>query len=610
MNLMVIHPTCLKRYHGSGGKWVYADHDQEIYERVKRGLGMKAQALMTPVDFQAVVVKLRKEFVSWVDRNLSLDSVEKWVLTPLYKNPFNNNIFLHLCWLSVITMAIKDKSDNMIVVTESHALCQTLRQICQSNSVRFDGIGFLRFALTQIYQNFRTLVGTGLRTLQLVYRILLARIILGEPYKRRLSDIDILVGTFLHDTCLSEEGMFTDKYFPELVNWYARQGMHPASYPAFSQIPLKRLPSLYRRMRCSSTLFIVFELFITLSDFVTSFGRCFREVFLKERVIPFLGMEVGPLVQIPRFRWAIAGWESLLLMMTPKRMSDSGVHPRWVVAWYENQPHDKANTIGFGRLSPPCHVIAVRQYGFIPNFLSLYTTTCEIKAGASPQKNWICGAAQKEAASIYDATGDYRVVPALRYQYLYETNGSFEVRQEKCLSILLTHSRQESIGIVNCLMTVFPYLSTVCEQIRIKPHPDLGAKVIQPIIEQMWPEAKSLFWEEKGLDSLFNISRIVVTAGTSSAVEAVCYGIPVIIIGRVAGLDMNPLEFLDQRLWKVVYDAQGLRKAFESWSPTHPLTLVERLALGREIRRLNFEPVNDVTMRAFMPCSQGVYGTS
>ncbi len=101
---------------------------------------------------------------------------------------------------------------------------------------------------------------------------------------------------------------------------------------------------------------------------------------------------------------------------------------------------------------------------------------------------------------------------------------------------------------------------------------------------------------------------MVVTAGTSAAVEAACMGIPVIVVGRPAGLDMNPLGAVDERLWHLVYDGEELSAAVGRWTPAHPLLLAERIKLGGAIRDATFEPVTDEGMRAFLPTSEEVVG--
>lgn len=103
------------------------------------------------------------------------------------------------------------------------------------------------------------------------------------------------------------------------------------------------------------------------------------------------------------------------------------------------------------------------------------------------------------------------------------------------------------------------------------------------------------------MDDLLRDARMMVSAGTSAALEAVCRGVPVILIGRQAGLDMNPLSEVDGRLWTLAYDSADVARAIGEWSPAHPLCLAERVAMGEAILVEYFEPSSEAGMAAFDP---------
>jgi hypothetical protein len=140
-------------------------------------------------------------------------------------------------------------------------------------------------------------------------------------------------------------------------------------------------------------------------------------------------------------------------------------------------------------------------------------------------------------------------------------------------------------------------------EIRVKPHPDVGIGKMLSIAGSKWEEANRLVWDNQPLAQLLRRSTLVVSAGTSSAVEAICFGLPVIVIGRSAGLNMNPLETFDRRLWRVVYDDQGLLEAVAEWTP-HPVPFAKRTELGRAIRDFHFQRVSPATMMSFSPSFQ------
>lgn len=607
MELTVVHPACLDRCKGYKGFWVYADDDQHGY-RVAADRLTPLQRLVPPEEFGEHVSTVRRSFVEWVDSSLADAPAEVWLTTPLSKNPLNDNFFLHVCWLTAIGHAIKQRRGNILVVTSSLGLSIALQGICRKREVNYRQIGRSRVFASHMAGALRHLAGFCASALKLLFRIFLARLILGASYVTRLKDTGILMDTYLFDADLSQDGQFTDRYFPGLVEWYGKQGFTVAIYPYIYQVPISRLPSLYWRMRQSSTLFVPVELFVTISDFLLAMWRCLRATTANtsDKVRPFLGVEAHALVKYNRTGSALRGLIPHILMLVPNRIAAKGVRPSWFVDWYENQPIDKANFIGFSRANISCRVVAARQYPPHPNVLSLFSTNGEVAAGAAPKDNLICGKALASNFSIYDTIGNYRVVPALRYAHLHRETPQHASRN--CLVILLPYSIEDSIGILDCILPAWEAVCRKFDEIKIKPHHTMRAENIRSriaaeLLDFETAVSTTLVWVDEPMETLLAEARIVVSAQSGTLLEAVCRGVPAISIGRPAGIPMNPLEGIDQRLWRLVYDSEQFSHVVAQWSPDHPLPRAERIALGREIRDVYFEPRSESAMRGFIPDS-------
>lgn len=137
--------------------------------------------------------------------------------------------------------------------------------------------------------------------------------------------------------------------------------------------------------------------------------------------------------------------------------------------------------------------------------------------------------------------------------------------------------------------------------VHIKPHQALRVDM-DSMASQCFPAMKqlSVVWERGNAAALLSQARLIVTAGSSVALEAVCRGIPVIIIGRMAGLLMNPLDDVDERLWRLAYNAEQFSRVMQEWFATL-LPFSKRQLLGKEICNTHFQPVTPETMLAFLP---------
>ncbi|MGH8670855.1 MAG: hypothetical protein ACREUA_02305, partial [Burkholderiales bacterium] len=452
MKLTVAHPVSLRSCDRLHGYWVYADDDLEAYSKVKSHFGSALQPLVAPDEFQAEASRLHRPFIEWVDRNLAGSPSEDWITTPLYKNPSNNNFFLHAAWLAIIKNALTHGRGPLLIVTRSLGLAMTLKSFCKENGVAYEAIGPAALALGRGRSNFRAWMGFGFNMLQLVYRLVLARLIFGRDYRQRLTELDVLVDTYLFESDFTDDNRFCDRYFPGLIKWYSKRGFQAASYPYLYRIPISKLSLTYRKMKASSTLFVPIELFLTVTDLFYAAWKCACAAGRRGRLAEpvFLDVNLGPLIKHLRLQTALWGLYPMLLMLAPRRLGASGIRPKWLVEWYENQPKDKASQIGFKEIGSPCRVIATRQYPPHPYYLSLYTTTAEVAAGVAPNENWVCGEASIQIMSMYDSKGKYRAVPALRYAHLYDEIS--EIKSEKNLLILLSYAQNDSLGILSSVI--------------------------------------------------------------------------------------------------------------------------------------------------------------
>jgi len=600
MPVTVVHPRSVRRC-GKARAWLYADDSQEQYWKIAAQVPAGCRPLVPPGTFMSRVAATRAEFVSWVDRCLEGTDSEGWLTTPLYKNPHDNPLFLHYCWLREIDTRLAASDTDLMVVTTSSGLAAAIEDLCRARGVECGLVGIGWMALTRANRVIRGAAALVAALCGLFWRMLWARLLLGNAHRATLNGTDVLVDTYLPEQDLSDRGEHTDRYLPGLVAFYSGQRLKAAFYPLLYRVSTSRTASMFLRMKRSKILFAPFELYSTITDVFAAAAQSLRHaatrVSLSATGAPEI--ELRSLVEWHQPVTAMRAFIPLVMLRAPARLFAAGLRPRVVIDWYENQPIDKANQIGFHRVG--CEVIAMRQYPAAPNYLSLYSTATEVRAGVSPRENWVCGEQMKNDMAIYDSVGSYRVVPALRYAHLYgDAPPSLEGDR---LLILLPYSRSDAKLVVFSVMPNIIELIRSFRSIVIKPHHTMGIAEIRAATCRQWPQARdtAIEWEESPIGTLLPAARIVITAHSSAALEAVCTGKPVVVVGRTAGLAINALDGVDSRLWRVVYDAPQLIEATKQWSPAHPLTFSERVALGKRVRDAYFEPVTNETLASFMP---------
>jgi hypothetical protein len=593
MRLSVAHPQQLGRL-AEGDRWIYADDDIADYARVAQEYG-EAQRLLDPAAFQAEISRTAGEFLDWVDTALAGQPPYYWIAASYFKDVVCTPVLLHLACLRAAS-GENASGRNIVFVTRSLALAAQVMAL--GGRRRSQAASWWPDALRQCAAAWAHWL---VRPWQIWLRSLLVAVQLGPGYRRKLGRAQILVDTFFFPEDLAPDGCYRDRFSPGLLDWYAAQGLHAVAMPYTGQVPLRVMLEAYRRMRRSTTLFALGECFLGIADCLRGAWRALRILLLPPdfRATPFSGLQVGPLVS--RW-WKVSALQTVtyqIWMQVPRNMSRYGLRPDTVLDWYENQPLDKAICLGFQHDCRHTHVIAGRQFMPAAGIVNFFSTEGEISAGAAPRLNWVCGKRVAELFARHDRVGRYDVVPALRYAHLFA--GSESAAQKRSLVIFLTSSLKESMGILECVFAVDADARSGFDTIAIKMHQSVDADLREGV-ERRWPATRDphIVWEQRAASILLDEAALVVTGGSSVALEAVCHGVPVIVSGQLAGISYNMLEVADQRLWRLAYGPQEFEKLLHEWLPKIP-DQATRLEIGHQIRDQHFEATNPTTMQAFDP---------
>lgn len=590
---------------GYEGVWVYADENLLEYQAVVAAMGKTARRLVSPQDFQEAANTLRAPFVKWVDDCLAESPPRDWLTSPLCKNTFDSLLFLHLVWLVSLERALSDHGEDVVVVTRSLGLARTLEQLCRGRSLQCQCHGKARLLFGQVAADVMVFLKWGGKVLNLLCRVVLAKTILGKQYiSSKLSTVELLVETYLHEGELNERGEFSSRYFPGLLEYYRAKGMNAAYFPLLYRIPLLRCGVAYSRMKRSATPFLPFELFIGIRDVMLAAWMSLARVRRTSTVKVFCGFNVDELVNLEKIRVALGGVVPLALSFAPRRMAEEGVRPGYFVDWFENQAIDKGVNRGLHEGMPSCRVIAAKLYIPSRNMISLFTSPGEVAANVAPSDNWVCGEALKAVVALYAPPGEYHVMPALRYSHLYRAPGAAD--KADALLILLSHSQEESLGIMD---RVAPILNGAAQwglRVVVKTHPDMDAGRFRNRLINHFPGSHfmRIEWTDRKLAELLPAARVVVTSGSSSALEAVCRGVPIILVGRVAGLDYNPLEWVDGRMWDSVYTSEQLTAAVSRHLRDTVEAVEEKRRLADAIKLNFFLEASEENMARFLPNKQ------
>jgi hypothetical protein len=596
MSLILVHPEVLNKFSSlpEGFSWFYADDSAGIDLLISARYG-EERRLLSPESFQEKVALLRRDFLLWIDTALEGLPGERWIPASVFKDVFVTPMFLHAVALVVLSEA-RQAGCNVLVVTASAALASQVH-IWERDCAFVAKRHFWRDSLTVWLQTLRQFFW---RQIRLAGAGFLARRILGKASWLRLRTADVLVDTFLLEGDLRADGVYRDRFLPGLFEYYRGCGCSAVALVSTEALNFSRLPKHYRAMRKSETLVVPPEYLLHWWDIL----KGVHAVMMALRIAPcftrhpFRGLDVGVLAAS---WWRIASLRSLVpmaLLGLAKRLSDTGAKPDLVLVWCENQAADKALQLAFAPEVGEANVVALHQYFPFSNVVNFFSTDGEVRHGVSAKTHWVCGERMKSLSSAYDGSAKYRVVPALRYDYLHGLKFFVDGHD---LVVFLTSNFEESFAILQLALADIHATLRSFRSVVVKPHHALDFD-FQSLVLQRWPEIRDLplIWERGACVDWLTRAALILTAGSGVALEAIVAGVPVVIAGRKAGLEVNPLEGVAVDFWRKAYSSDQFERLLTSWFTSLP-PRETRLVYGRKLLANYFEPVTEVGMRVFLP---------
>ncbi len=586
--------------------WIYAGTDCLFYWKVSNGVFRNVKCAIEPGDFQTFVTRQRADFVRWSNRHVSAFSAQNWLSDPFDRNP-ENNLFLYFCWLAWIQEWLANHSSRLIVVVDDCAMAAAVARLSRRNQIDLvTDYGDLVFDCVK--RLMRVLAVSGFRLVEWIYRSVLAKTILRAPTLS--SKPAILITTyFLGNGCIDSNGVFRDRYLPGLLELYERNGFDVIVAPTFYDIPLKHFPRIYTFMARSKTKFIVAEQFVPVRGQIAALLSWLALVW--RTLIPggpsrFIRNEdLYGTVRDLALRNTLIAFPFLVSGQVPRFAAKRGMKLEAMIQWYENQPKDKYVLLNFRRCYPNAISIAAQSYCICGNYLSLPITREERAAGIAPDQIWIPGAATMKIHAAYDgeAISKYRPMPALRYQQIFETARKRQHQNSGgkfTMTILLPHSVPDSIYMLWCAAAAITHVQEHGGEVRIKTHPIVTMHDIQQSANSNGVRLDgAMKWVDLPVEQLLVDTDLVLTGGSSAALEAVACGVPALVVGFVAGLDLNPLEAADKRLWSLVYDQEQAVRAVQRWMSADAMPSKERLEVAREILKTHFVELRNEDEKLF-----------
>lgn len=586
-------------------KWLYLGKNFFKMQRLENNLGDKFRRVDIAKLHDQVAKDLRHEHVLWVDDlNRRNGSLLHWWFWPISsRNIYESDLFQYCCYIEILERLWSDKNNlPQLIVIESSGFARMIRKWGIKKSINVRCIN----STQRYYISFKIIMFFVMRwgkfAAALMFRVLAAYVTkFKHGSKRDLQYPAVIVHTFLHDYCLLEDGAFQDRYFPYLHEYLLKNNTRVLVHPMLHGF-LFDFFSIYKRMRNNHSQFILQEDFLHVSDYVKALTFPLRVLFKKIDAVPFRGVDFSDVLKEER-KNIPSGLQAVLTYCLFLRLGEAGFKPQLIISWYENQVVDKALIAASRLVFPETKIIGAQLFIHPPNYLSLFPSRSEVEARLTP--HLLLETSKKQCAVVQSFSKSIvcRPAAALRFSHVFNEECMLkagEIDQQQTLKILLLLSfyLDEAVELLEMIKLCLPEL-TDDVKIVVKGHPDYDSKKLMKAYgEQNWPKRFKIF--EGNMCQALDDASMVISSNSSSMVEAVAKGIPVIFVGRQTVLNQNTLSKVSMEITTECFSRSELLEAIKKYIELSEADKNMFKKMGLMIRDLYFEPVKEETMRPFL----------
>lgn len=529
-------------------------------------------------------------------------SIDWLVSSTLSRNTYMNPLFINLCYLQLVKLVIKNDKELEKIIVPNKELKEVLsKSFKRKNRAIEIAVINDNLSLTgRIKKRFRPLIDLYRNVGKLCVMWLLGR----KKRKNAMSKDRpiILIDTFFLPS-MFKNNKFNDRYYPGLLEHLSKDEKRDTFFTP--EILIRNYRDLKKALEIAEK---AKEQFIFRIDYLKTIDYLFALTSpIRMKKISFdnfsiFGYDIGPLFK-DHFYKNVLNWSSLAGLLNYRffrRLKESGVKLRKVIDWNENQVIDRGFNKGLKDYYPNTPSVGYQGYIISSDFnFYIHPTKWEVDSAIIPDEIAVVGRELVQNAKKYYKDLNVSVAPAFRFNGVWKEHAVHARCESNIILVALPISFKESEEIIKLIIDMLRIKKSDDLIFHIKPHPSLNIDGLKKKFKGEWREEFSTVggdFPERVKESFLMLGNT-----SSTCVETLAMGIPVIIIGSQSGLTQNPIpNTISNDFWRLCYTPYELRDAIEYFMDSKHNMKSSFTDNGRRIREQCFEPVTREGVRRFL----------
>lgn len=477
------------------------------------------------------------------------------------RSPHQSPLFERLCKVRLVEILLSE-NDFLEVYLDDYCLYKFILKNLKKDSLKVYFIGKKKSKISILvilsFRYFKYLI------------LILGKWLVSSFWKLNLirgADL-YLVDTFVYSGNNGQgtinNGFYNDRYFPGLLDYIKKNTDFDVYYLPTLLINKDFLPSFIKVVKQNN--FLAKEPYLKPIDWLNLVTLPLGEINLSNNSLKFKNYNIYDLVKDELLfnKFSISKLISGINYNFIKRLSSRDINIKGFIQWYENQVNDRGMILGLRRYFTDVKVSAYQGFVICPTYnFYLAPTKYEDDHLLTPHQIAVTGnCLLDEPKKNYNIKTI--VAPAFRFQHLYET---FEpVYKQSKLKILIPFSICLKSSLENLKMLYDAVVqsedSMKCE-IVINLHPAVNSTEIK---KKILKNFKKVLISDQNFNSNIKSCNLLVGSTSSACVEALVYGLNILIIGSRTGITSNPIPYKYIDKCKIVYSSKDIRMHIASFT--------------------------------------------
>jgi hypothetical protein len=473
-----------------------------------------------------------------------------WSTFTSSKNKFASTLFQELLLLHSVSRCLDNADDDLLLINPPTSVLQSLIKYCQLNYISFKIIDADAFSMPYKIKNFFVdFIMKIFLIFKTWYRIILAKWYFRNSgiYDRNSIKEYYVLRSWFYERSINNNHTYKDSFFGVLPSYLSQK----KELLIIAGIIGDYRATLYKIKKNKEFLILPQEYFADFLDPVRSIVNVIiNKVYIKS--VDFMGIEVSDLINFHlREDYIYTAAEECL-----QKYYIEGLVNKFKIntftTTFENNPWEKVCFMTLKQKSPKTKLIGYQHAVLSPSSLNMFVSSHEKKFIPLPDRIITTGRVTKDMLEKY---GQYdpdilKEGCALRFEYLY----SIAKKERKVNHTILVTPEGVLAECVNLFNFIYESLKD-CNKIDVifRSHPALPFESFQKYLlfdVNDFPHFH-LSINDSLKDDLF-LADILVYRGSSTSIEALKTGLPIIYVSTNELLSVDPLFECEFLKWKVI----------------------------------------------------------